>query len=210
MNTREIRFLPGKIEARAISKEEKAAGYIGALDAFIPYNSDSRELITPGGKRFVERLKPGVFARSLADAAHSILADVGHNDATTFARRGVNLSFTDGAAGLAYRVLIPDTTVGRDLNTNVKLGIIAGTSFEFAIRETVDGKPGDDWTKRGTLGIRTVTEAILYRVNPVTEPAYTESSLSARSLAVLSDLDQTPTRSAEAREAYLSILSRGA
>lgn len=166
---------------RDISAEEKSAGYIGAIEGFIPYDSDSREMRDGKGQRFVERMAPGVFARSLAESVHAVFADVGHNDAATFARRGINLTLTDGVAGLGYRALVPDTSVGRDLLTNVRLGIIDGTSFEFELR-TVDGKrAGEEWAKRDALAVRTIKEAVLHRVNPVTEPAYLETTLAARS-----------------------------
>lgn len=211
--THELRFFRGKVELREITAEEKSAGYVGAIEGFIPYNSDSRELRDLRGQRFVERLAPGVFARSLAESVHAIFADVGHNDAATFARRGINLTLTDGEAGLNYRALVPDTTVGRDLLTNVRLGIIDGTSFEFELR-TADGKrTGEEWAKRAELAVRTITEAILHRVNPVTEPAYLETTLAARGLetfcaATTAPASATSTLSASPREIGLRILTK--
>jgi HK97 family phage prohead protease len=211
--TRELRFFRSKVELRDLSADEKSAGYLGAIEGYIPYESDSRELRDVKGQRFVERLAPGVFARSLADRVHAIFADVGHNDAATFARRGVNLTLTDSAAGLAYRAIVPDTTVGRDLLTHVRLGIIDGTSFEFELG-TVEGKrTGETWAKRAELAVRTITEAILHRVNPVTEPAYLETTLAARGLeefcaATAAPASTSATISEDAREMRLRILSK--
>lgn len=178
--TRELRFYRGKIELRALTPDETKAGYIGAVDGFIPYESDSRQLRDMAGKAFVERLAPGVFARSLADAAQVVFADVGHNDAATFARSGVNLTIAETKEGLKWSALLPDTSVGRDLKTNVQLGIIDGTSFEFQIRSDGAKRTGESWAQRGAEAVRTITDAILHRVNPVTEPAYLHTALAAR------------------------------
>lgn len=175
---RELRFFKSKVELRAITAEQTAAGYIGEMRGFIPYASDSREMRTAKGEKFIERLAPGVFARSLADPKQVVFADVGHDDAATFARSGVNLTLEDSATGLSWTALLPDTTVGRDLKANVALGIIDGTSFEFELR----GEAGaEEVSKRDGLAIRTIRDAILHRVNPVTEPAYLETELATRS-----------------------------
>lgn len=194
MSTREKRFCTGKIEAREITAEQKAAGYIGAIDGFIPYESESRELRDSNGRAFVERLSKGVFSRSLAEDPVTVFADVGHDDAATFARRGVNLEITETDAGVKWSALIPDTSVGRDLRTNVSLGIIDGTSFEFEL----SGEGADAWEKRGTGNLRTIRQAILHRVNPVTVPAYPESTLSTRSYKGLDEIETPATPAPDA------------
>jgi len=187
MKTRETRFSRGRVEMRDVTDEQKTAGFIGVLDGFIPYNSDSRELRDGKGRSFIERLAPGVFARSLADETQSVVADVGHNDAAIFARRGVNLTITETEEGLSYTALIPDTTAGRDLRTNVKLGIIEGTSFEFELR----GDSADQWEKRDGKNVRTIKTAVLHRVNPVSDPAYLGTALEARSADAAIDALET-------------------
>jgi HK97 family phage prohead protease len=209
---RETRFLRGAVAFRAASKQQQAAGYIGELRGFIPYASESRQMLDANGQPFVERLAPGVFALSLANAGHVVLADVGHNDAATFARRGVNLTLSEAPAGLSYVALLPDTTVGRDLKANVGLGIIQGTSFEFELR-TFNGKPtGEEWTQRAGIAVRTIRSAILHRVNPVTEPAYLDTTLATRSRAG-SPAERKPAPAPASgygadRETFLRIMSR--
>jgi len=195
MNTREKRFLRGKVEIRDITPEQRAAGYIGAIDGFIPYNSDSREMRDGKGRPFIERLAPALFTRSLAEGAQNVFADVGHDDSATFARRGVNLEIIETDAGIKWTALLPDTSVGRDLQTNVRLGIIDGTSFEFEIR-TNGAQRGEVFEKRDALTIRTITDAILHRVNPVTEPAYTETTLAARSCQEFTDAAEAEAKHA--------------
>ncbi len=176
---RETRFLRGKIESRELTQQQKDAGYIGVVEGFIAYGADSHEIRDRSGRTFIERLAPGVFKRSLGEST-AVFADVGHNDDRTFARRGVNLEVTEGTDGLHWRALVPDTSTGRDLLTNTKLGIIDGTSFEFEIRSEGGKRIGEEWTKVEGRDIRTLKDAILHRVNPVTEPAYVETTLATR------------------------------
>lgn len=210
MKTRETRFYSGKIEVREITAEQRAAGYIGAVDGFIPYESDSHELRDGKGRVFVERLARGVFTRSLSDAAQSVVADVGHNDANVFARRGVNLDVTESETGISYTALLPDTTAGRDLQTNVKLGIIDGTSFEFQLRDGAS----DQWEKRDSVAVRTIKDAILHRVNPVSNPAYGGTKLEARSAqdaeAALDSLDAADKGTAPALPPFTQTGARAA
>lgn len=207
MNTRETRFLRGKVEIREVTEEQRTAGFIGVLDGFIPYESDSRELRDGKGRAFIERLARGVFASSLANPKQSVVADVGHNDAAIFARRGVNLDVAETDAGLSYTALIPDTTVGRDLRTNVRLGIIEGTSFEFELR----GDAADQWEKRDNANVRTIRSAILHRVNPVSDPAYLGTKLEARSAdAAIDALEKPAAAPAPALEPFTMTGARAA
>ena len=110
--TRELRFFKSKVELRAITKEQETAGYIGEMRGFIPYASDSRELRNRKGEKFVERLAPGVFARSLADPKQVVFADVGHDDSATFARSGINLTLVSDFNRVALKAFkVKDTRV---------------------------------------------------------------------------------------------------
>lgn len=165
------------LELRAATADEKAAGYIGALEGDIPYSSDSALLSKRGRPRpFVEQIAPDAFKRSLAEDK-DIMGFAGHTDdpLAAFARVGENLHFTTSASGLHYRALIPDTQAGRDLLALVEKKIIRGTSFEFEVR----GEAGERWEQRDSgTDLRIITEARLLAVNPVAWPAYPESELS--------------------------------
>jgi HK97 family phage prohead protease len=168
----ERRMIPGRVETRALTAEEKAAGYIGALRGIIPLNTDSVELrdrMLNGGRPFVERIAPKAF-----DGAENVMGMAGHSDATlnAFARQGVNLTIEETANELRYEALIPDTSTGRDLLQLADKKILRGTSFEF------ERGAQDKWEKRddGTA-IRTVTRGKLVTVNPVIWPAYDDSEL---------------------------------
>lgn len=170
---RERRMIRGKVECRALTDKEKSDGYIGALVGVIPLNTDSVELRDRrlnGGDPFVERIAPKAFAE-----ASDVMGMAGHTDDTlaAFARQGVNLTLTESDAELRWEALVPDTTAGRDLLVQARLGIVRGTSFEF------DYGAEDKWEKRSDgVAVRTVTRGRLSAVNPVVWPAYDDSELS--------------------------------
>lgn len=81
---------------------------------------------------------------------------------------------------LGYRFKAPNTQVGKDLNENIRNGIVSQSSFAFTISE-------DSWEfandqnklKKDVRTIRKVER--LYDVSPVTYPAYPDTSVGARS-----------------------------
>jgi HK97 family phage prohead protease len=170
----EIRALRS-IEQRAVTEDEKAKGFIGALRGKIPYNSDSHRLSKRGrSKQFIERIAPGAFDRSMADGEIMVMA--GHTDDPLMglARNGRNLTIKSDENAMTWEALLPDTRAGKDLLHLVEMGIINGTSFEF----DVDGPDGETWDMRDarTDG-RVIKRAVLRALNPVTWPAYADSSL---------------------------------
>lgn len=170
---REKRMITGRVETRALTAAEKAAGYIGALTGLIPLNSDSvtlRDRRLNNGQPFVERIAPKAFA-----AATDVMGMAGHTDDTlaAFARQGVNLTLTESANELRWDALIPNTSAGRDLLELGQKQIVRGTSFEF------DVGAKDKWEQRADgTAVRTVEQGTLRTVNPVIWPAYDDSELS--------------------------------
>ncbi|MDE2618890.1 MAG: HK97 family phage prohead protease [Sphingomonadales bacterium] len=169
---REKRIITGRVECRALTADEKAAGYIGALTGIIPLNSDSvvlRDRRLNHGQPFVERIAPKCF-----EGAADVMAMAGHTEETlaAFARQGVNLTLTEGPQEIRYDALIPDTSAGRDLLELSAKKIVRGTSFEF------EAGAEDKWEKRGDgTTVRTVQRGRLLTVNPVIWPAYDDSEL---------------------------------
>lgn len=164
------------LEKRSLTDAEKAAGYIGALTGVIPYNSDSVTLTKRGrAKPFVEQIAPDAFTRSLKED-RDIMANAGHTDdpLAALGRIGENLTVSSTATELRWEALLPDTQASRDVLNLVDKKIIRGTSFEFEVR----GAAGEKWESRDAqTDLRTITDAKLIAFNPVTWPAYTDSSL---------------------------------
>lgn len=191
------------LEQRALTAAEKSAGYLGALRGEIPFNSDSVMLTKRGrAKPFIEQIAPEAFARSLAED-RDIMVNAGHTDdpLAALARIGQNLTVTADARSLRWEALLPDTRAASDLLKLVDQGIIRGTSFEFELRSPA----GEKWeTRDSSLDQRTITDARLIAFNPVTWPAYTDSSLTVelrrrddRSAGFYSDVCCDPAVSAD-------------
>lgn len=173
--TRELRAR-ASLEKRALTDAEKSAGYIGALAGVIPFNSDSVLLTMRGrAKPFVEQIAPDAFKRSLQED-RDIMANAGHTDdpLAALGRIGENLTVTTNDKELRWEALLPDTPAARAMLQLVDKKIIRGTSFEFEVR----GDAGQRWEKRDDqTDLRTITDARLIAFNPVTWPAYEDSSL---------------------------------
>jgi len=171
--TLERRTYLGEVEFRAEGKRLLAYGYAARFDTL------SQNL---GG--FVERIKPGAFAKTVQEADiralfnHSPDHILGRNKAGT-------LSVAEDADGLPYEIDLPDNGLGRDLAVSLERGDITGSSFGFRV---VNG--GEEWSETDTgFALRTLTEVALRDVGPVTFPAYTEADSALRSLAEARSLD---------------------
>jgi HK97 family phage prohead protease len=79
--------------------------------------------------------------------------------------------------GLAYEISPPDTQVARDLLISMERGDITQSSFGFICMDAAWGY--DEVTG---MDVRTVKQALLFDVSPVTYPAYTDTTSEARSL----------------------------
>jgi len=125
---------------------------------------------------FDERVMPGAFKRTLAEDDPVALWN--HEDCYPLARRSAgSLELHEDAQGLHTLIkLDPAISYHNDLWAGVKNGTIKNMSFRFSVEP--DGETYDR-DKYGRAK-RTITEARLYEVSPVTFPAYEATSISAR------------------------------
>lgn len=125
--------------------------------------------------RHYERLDARAFDKALA-GEDDIVALFNHDRSMPLGRRSAgSLRLHSDNVGLHFEVDLPDTTLGRDMREMVRSGLITGASFGFI--------PGDDRWERAPDGrqVRTHTSvARLLDVSPVTEPAYTDTSVQLR------------------------------
>lgn len=126
------------------------------------FNTLSEDL---GG--FREMIKPGAFDEVLDN---DVRAYFNHDPNYLLGRTSagtLRLSVDD--KGLRYELDVPDTTAGRDLKENMRVGNITQSSFAFTI-----GRDGDTW-ERGENGkdMRVINKVDrLWDVSPVSIPAY--------------------------------------
>jgi HK97 family phage prohead protease len=123
---------------------------------------------------FTEEVAPGAFAKSIR--SDDVVAAVNHDSSLILGRTSAKtLALSEDENGLRMEIDLPDTSVGRDIAVTVKRGDMKGASFKF---RTIS----DDWKMLDGNPHRTLIEAKLYDVGPVTFPAYPDTSLAMRSL----------------------------
>ena len=131
---------------------------------------------------FSEVVRPGAFAKSLATG--SSIRALYHHDAHALlgTTRGGTLQLREDAHGLAFELVLPDTSHGRDLAVLVDRGDVAGCSFGFKVP---DG--GDRWEQRGAALVRELLEVELHEVTLTADPAYADTSVAMRSRAAFEE-----------------------
>ncbi len=128
------------------------------------------------GGQFDERIMPGAFNRTLAEDDQVALWN--HRDEFPLARRSTgSLDLRDDGEGLYCTIrLDPQVSYCHDLWHGVKNGTIRNMSFRFSV-----DADGEEYERdRYGRAKRTIHEARLYEVSPVTFPAYEATSISAR------------------------------
>ena len=130
------------------------------------FNTLSEDL---GG--FRERIEPGAFDGVLEN---DVRAYFNHDPNYLLGRTTAGtLRLSVDTKGLRYELDVPNTTAGRDLKENIRLGNVTQSSFAFTI-----AKNGDSWerTENGN-DIRIINEVDrLYDISPVSLPAYPDAN----------------------------------
>jgi HK97 family phage prohead protease len=133
---------------------------------------------------FRERIAPGAFAKTLTSA--DIRALFNHDPNFVLGRnKSGTLRLHEDSKGLAIEIDPPDTQFARDLAISMKRGDINQMSFGF---RTVN----DKWQKIDGEWVRTLLEAELFDVSPVTYPAYPQTDVAARSLETAKQAEAPP------------------
>lgn len=137
----------------------------------IVYNVLSKDL---GG--FREIIRPGAAATALDGA--DVVAFADHDRTRLLGRRGAGtLRLIDGPDALRYEIDPPDTSYVRDLRENMRIGNIAGSSFQFGMWP--NSLRGQKWERRSDGVVREITEfRRIVEVSVVSSPAYLETDAS--------------------------------
>ncbi len=125
--------------------------------------------LAPG---MVERFAAGAFDAHLA-TGKEVVATFNHNPSNLLGRTPDTLRLRSDSKGLHYEVDLPDTTVGRDLQTLIATGRVSGSSFAFRATKV-------EWQRDNGNDIRLIRQAEVYELGPVSMPAYSGSSVGLR------------------------------
>jgi len=107
---------------------------------------------------FVERIDPGAFGlvaeRRGRRKPLETRALWNHDPNYPLARYPGTLRMTVDEVGLRYEFPVPDTSYGRDIASNIRAGIVKGSSFSFTVPSG-----GDSWAVEDGRSVRTIQSA---------------------------------------------------
>lgn len=194
----------GLTELRIEPLGEGETGGIGRMIGHASvFNAWSENL---GG--FVERVIGGAFTEAIAPGGDDVRALFNHNPSAILGRNRANtLTLSEDQRGLAINILLPDTSVARDLRESVNRGDVTQMSFGFRAVE-------EEWetTPEGEPDRRTLKKVRLFDVSPATFPAYPETDLAVRSLEAWREAEEraaTPAGTPALADARRRMAMRG-
>lgn len=178
----ELRTL--SFETRDLSFDDKSLKVSGYVNRAGSYS----QVMSADGAPFRETILPQAFVEAVK--TKDPIDFYAEHDAQRLLATTVNHSLTLRADddGLYMEAQILDTNDGRDTYELIKSGVITSMSFGFVVLD-------DSWDKSGGkfndgIPLRTVKEIILKEVSAVRFPAYLSSSIEARGLKELKELEQ--------------------
>lgn len=129
----------------------------------------------------------------------NVLALFNHDYGNVLGRSSADtLSLTVDKTGLRFVLNIPDTTIGRDVYTNIKAGNLQGMSFGFSVADNGDTVKRDD----GQI-VRTVHQIKqISEISVVAVPAYADTTVQ-----VTRSIEQKLSKDYEYRQKVLMVLS---
>lgn len=134
--------------------------------------------------RFMERIAPGAFARSIAERGDTIKAqfDHGHDPWVGNSVLGPFNALTEDKSGGYYEIALIDTDYNRDrIIPQAEAGLL-GASFRFSVADEVwDDSPKRSSHNPDALPERTITDTDLYELGPVVFPASLSATAGLRS-----------------------------
>ena len=178
----------GNIERRALAIDEvESAVPLLSVESRSEDDGNEREYIVGYAAKFgvnslvlgdfVERIDPGAFGivseRRGRRQPLETRALWNHDANFPLARYPGTLKLSVDDVGLRYEFPVPDTTYGRDIASNIRAGIVKGSSFSFTVPSG-----GDAWSVEDGRSIRTIQRIdTLLDVGPVTFPAYPDADV---------------------------------
>ena len=139
------------------------------------FNHRSRNL--GGGDPWYEIILPGAFPPL---EKQDVRALWNHDPKQLLARSKFGkgtLKLAIDSVGLKYEFESPNNTYGNDLLESIKRGDLDESSFSFSV-----APGGDSWEQENGIRVRKIRKiAAIYDISPVTEAAYAETVVSARS-----------------------------
>lgn len=159
-------------------------GRIGTLTGHFARFNEWTEIDSLWEGRFLERIAPGSFAKTIAENRDRMRVTLNHGMDPTFGDKplGPIERLEEDDDGPAYDVPLIDTSYNRDLVPGLDKGLY-GSSFRFRVmKEEIEQKPKASKHNPEALPERTIKEAQVYEFGPVTFPAYAGAEAGLRSM----------------------------
>ncbi len=164
---KEIRMLPMK-ELRIADGDGGAVieGHAAVFDSW----SETLGGIFP----FKEIVRKGAFNESIGK--DDIRALFNHDPNYVLGRnRAGTLELVEDEIGLRVRIMPPDTSWAKDVQTSIRRGDITQMSIGFIVES-------DKWSTEDGIDVREILKVKLFDVSPVTFPAYTATDVGVRAM----------------------------
>lgn len=147
----------------------------GAFPKIRGYAAVFNQLSQPLWMGVRERIKPGAFKATLNNGA-DVRALVNHEPSLLLGRnKAGTLRLEEDQHGLRYEIDPPNTSVGRDILVSLGRRDITQSSFGFRSKD-------EEYKKENGEFVRELIAVDLFDISVVTYPAYTQTSVSVRSL----------------------------
>lgn len=142
----------------------------------------SEVLHDKNGKPFVEMLLPNVFADAIEQAENiRLLLNHDTNKVLADTKTGT-LKIVEEDGEVKMQAELVETTDGKDAYELVKKQLSGGLSFGFQTLE-------DEWKQVDGIYQRTIKKMILNEISIVSNPAYKQSSVEARSIEIPQNIE---------------------
>ncbi len=153
--------------------------------------------------RFIEKIVPGAFERALKRNKNVEFLYNHDKEQILADQESGKLELKEDGRGLHMTATIVPTSYGKDAFERIKGGLVKHMSFGFrALKDKVT---------KGTSGIyeRVVHELELFEVSAVRNPAYVQSSIQARSIEVIENINVEEMNMENLKDRYDEIVARG-
>ena len=171
-----------KMEIRSLASLNASSGDELRVEGLVNKTGSWSEVL--GGRRkFRERILPGVFQRAIERAKNiDFLAE--HNKGLLLSStQNHSLELWEDSEGLQMRAMIAPTSYGKDIYALIKSGLKTKMSFGMQVlKESWEAGPDG-------VALRTIEDINITEVSTVRNPCYSQSSIEARGIEVVEDVE---------------------
>lgn len=171
-----------KMEIRSLASLNASSGDELKVEGLVNKTGSWSEVL--GGRRkFRERILPGVFQRAIERAKNiDFLAE--HNKGLLLSStQNHSLELWEDSEGLQMRAMIAPTSYGKDIYALIKSGLKTKMSFGMQVLKE-SWEAGQDG-----VALRTIEDINITEVSTVRNPCYSQSSIEARGIEVVEDVE---------------------